>query len=58
MFALQSIATKTGGNWKHLMGEEVWFVPPPPGVKYRATMVRSRHASRGAERCKSEMRTR
>lgn len=30
--------------------EEVWLVPPPAGVKYRATMVRSRHASRGAER--------
>eukprot|EP00435_Cladocopium_sp_Y103_P052113 s679_g16.t1 len=30
--------------------QEVWLVPPPPGVKYRATMVRSRHASRGAER--------
>ncbi|CAK9082708.1 unnamed protein product [Durusdinium trenchii] len=30
--------------------QEVWLVPPPAGVKYRATMVRSRHASRGAER--------
>ncbi|CAE7415507.1 trmH, partial [Symbiodinium microadriaticum] len=30
--------------------QEVWLVPPPSGAKYRATMVRSRHASRGAER--------
>ncbi|CAE7294274.1 GOS12 [Symbiodinium necroappetens] len=30
--------------------QAVWLVPPPSGAKYRATMVRSRHASRGAER--------
>ncbi|CAE7210203.1 trmH [Symbiodinium sp. CCMP2592] len=30
--------------------QEVWLVPPRSGAKYRATMVRSRHASRGAER--------
>ena len=30
--------------------EELWLVPPPSGAKYRAAMVRSRHASRGAER--------
>ena len=35
--------------------QEVWLVPPPAGVKYRTTMVRSRHASRGAERCSAEM---
>ncbi|CAE7170070.1 trmH, partial [Symbiodinium pilosum] len=30
--------------------QELWLVPPPSGAKYRAAMVRSRHASRGAER--------
>ncbi|CAK0792116.1 unnamed protein product [Prorocentrum cordatum] len=31
--------------------QELWLVPPPPGARYKAALgVRSRHASRGAER--------
>eukprot|EP00927_Polykrikos_kofoidii_P026778 TRINITY_DN23789_c0_g1_i1.p1 TRINITY_DN23789_c0_g1~~TRINITY_DN23789_c0_g1_i1.p1 ORF type:complete len:573 (+),score=117.66 TRINITY_DN23789_c0_g1_i1:20-1738(+) len=30
--------------------QEVWHVPPPDGVKYRAPAPRSRNASRGCER--------